>query len=336
MEAIDSFGIKLDYLDNMKKYTLLTAILLTIISMTQAQTQKDLEAVFSSMAKRDSSIEAYLIANKIFNAQGTAEGIYYTISEQGAGEKAKATDFVKVHYRGTLLNGNQFDSSFDRNEPIDFQLGVGRVIPGWEKGLTLFAKGGKGSLFLPSDLAYGNRAIGNIIPANAVLRFDIEMVDVTSQDVYYEQMKARQLRERAIADSLAKIQTEKERSVIQQYATEKGLAIQTTPSGLAYVIERQGEGPKVTIGKQATVHYAGYLLNGTKFDASYDRNQPFTLTVGVGSVIQGWDEGLQLLNQGGKIKLIIPSAMGYGANGAGAVIPPNAVLVFDVEVLEVK
>jgi peptidylprolyl isomerase len=102
------------------------------------------------------------------------------------------------------------------------------------------------------------------------------------------------------------------------------------------VLEKQGDGPKVTLGKRVTVHYTGYLLNGTKFDSSVDRNQPFSFNVGIGQVIQGWDEGLMLLNVGSKAKLIIPSYMGYGEGGAGNTIPPNAILVFDVEVLGVE
>jgi peptidylprolyl isomerase len=320
----------------MKNIFLLTFTFITTISTLFSQTQKDLEATFQSMSKRDDKIEAYLIENKLFHAKGSPEGIYYIIEKPGEGPKAKAPDYVTVHYRGTLLNGTQFDASYDRNEPISFQLGMGRVIQGWEKGIPLFAKGGKGTLFLTPSLAYGERAIGNIIPANSILKFDIEILDISTQQEYLDKMTAKRLREQAIADSLNALKRAKEKPTIEQYAKDKNLNIQWTNNGLAYVLEKQGDGPKVTLGKRVTVHYTGYLLNGTKFDSSVDRNQPFSFNVGIGQVIQGWDEGLMLLNVGSKAKLIIPSYMGYGEGGAGNTIPPNAILVFDVEVLGVE
>ena len=109
-----------------------------------------------------------------------------------------------------------------------------------------------------------------------------------------------------------------------------------TPSGLQYVITQKGDGPKPKQGQTVSVHYAGYLTNGQKFDSSFDRNQPIEFPIGTGRVIKGWDEGIMLLNVGTRAKLIIPSDLGYGARGAGGVIPPNATLIFDVELLEVK
>jgi FKBP-type peptidyl-prolyl cis-trans isomerase len=109
-----------------------------------------------------------------------------------------------------------------------------------------------------------------------------------------------------------------------------------TASGLAYKIENEGNGPKPTKGQTVKVHYAGYLTNGQKFDSSFDRNQPIEIAIGVGQVIPGWDEGIMLLNEGAKGKLIIPPHLGYGAQGAGGVIPPNATLIFEVELVQVK
>ncbi len=110
----------------------------------------------------------------------------------------------------------------------------------------------------------------------------------------------------------------------------------TTPSGLRYVDLVEGTGVSPKTGQKVTVHYTGTLENGTKFDSSRDRSQPFQFVIGVGQVIKGWDEGVGTMKVGGRRKLIIPSKLGYGERGAGGVIPPNATLIFDVELLDVK
>ncbi|MGH9824553.1 MAG: FKBP-type peptidyl-prolyl cis-trans isomerase [Blastocatellia bacterium] len=110
----------------------------------------------------------------------------------------------------------------------------------------------------------------------------------------------------------------------------------TTPTGLKYVDEVVGTGASPSPGKKVTVHYVGTLENGQKFDSSYDRGRPFVFQIGVGQVIKGWDEGVMTMKVGGKRRLIIPANLGYGARGAGGVIPPNATLIFEVELLSVE
>ncbi len=109
-----------------------------------------------------------------------------------------------------------------------------------------------------------------------------------------------------------------------------------TPSGLRYKILQNGDGKQATKGAMVSVHYKGQLLDGTVFDSSYKRKQPIDFAIGVGQVISGWDEGIQLLKVGDKARLVIPSDLAYGAQGAGGVIPPNATLIFDVELMNVK
>jgi len=109
----------------------------------------------------------------------------------------------------------------------------------------------------------------------------------------------------------------------------------TTTSGLQYEELIIGEGALAESGQHVTVHYTGWLTDGTKFDSSKDRNDPFQFHLGAGQVIRGWDEGVAGMKVGGQRKLTIPPELGYGARGAGGVIPPNAVLVFEVELLGV-
>lgn len=117
---------------------------------------------------------------------------------------------------------------------------------------------------------------------------------------------------------------------------ELAQGFEKTNSGLRYKMVSEGNGKKAEKGKTVSVHYKGMLPDGTVFDSSYKRKQPIEFPLGKGHVIEGWDEGIQLLKEGDKARFVIPSHLGYGARGAGGVIPPNATLVFDVELMKVK
>ena len=110
----------------------------------------------------------------------------------------------------------------------------------------------------------------------------------------------------------------------------------TTETGLKFIDEKIGDGASPESGQNVTVHYTGTLPGGKKFDSSKDRDEPFTFTIGAGQVIKGWDEGVMGMKVGGKRKLTIPPGLGYGSRGAGGVIPPEATLIFEVELLDVK
>ncbi len=117
---------------------------------------------------------------------------------------------------------------------------------------------------------------------------------------------------------------------------EMSQGFETTSSGLRFKIEEKGDGPKAEKGKTVSVHYKGMLPDGSVFDSSYKRNQPIDFALGKGQVISGWDEGIQLLHVGDKARFVIPSHLAYGERGAGGAIPPNATLIFDVELVAVK
>ena len=108
----------------------------------------------------------------------TESGLKYIVIKEGKGKKAEKGSAVEVHYTGTLVDGKKFDSSLDRGQPIEFTLGEGQVIKGWDEGIALMNVGGKLKLIIPPDLAYGNRAIGELIPANSTLIFDVELISV--------------------------------------------------------------------------------------------------------------------------------------------------------------
>ena len=142
----------------------------------------------------------------------------------------------------------------------------------------------------------------------------------------------------ALADQLSKT----EPAIVAQSTTnnpivkETAADIVTTPSGLKYKELSEGTGATPQKGQTVVVHYTGTLEDGTKFDSSRDRNSPFSFKLGLGQVIKGWDEGLSTMKVGGRRELIIPADLGYGVRCAGGVIPPNATLIFDVELLKIS
>ncbi|MCK6628104.1 MAG: FKBP-type peptidyl-prolyl cis-trans isomerase [Anaerolineae bacterium] len=232
----------------------------------------------------------------------------YVVVEEGTGETPKPGDLVKVHYTGTLEDGTKFDSSVDRGEPIEFVLGRGQVIPGWDEGIGLMKVGGKCKLIIPPDLAYGESGAGGVIPPNATLNFDVELVS---------------------AEPGPPPPPEAPTTVDEADFT-------TTESGLKYYDLEEGTGETIGEGQTAVVHYTGWLEDGTMFDSSLLRGDPFSFPVGAGQVIPGWDEGVASMKVGGKRQLVIPADLAYGESGAGGVIPPNATLIFEVELLGVE
>lgn len=134
-------------------------------------------------------------------------------------------------------------------------------------------------------------------------------------------------REKRLAEDKAKLEAALD---------EVAAGFEKTDSGLRYQIIQKGDGVKAEKGQTVSVHYKGQLIDGTVFDSSYKRNEPIDFPLGVGQVIPGWDEGIGLLNVGDKARLVIPSHLGYGSRGAGGVIPPDANLIFDVELVNVS
>ena len=241
-------------------------------------------------------------SDKENNFYTTDSGLKYEIITLGKGDKPSATDKVEVHYHGTLTDGTVFDSSVDRGQTITF--GLNQVIKGWTEGLQLMPVGSKFKFVIPPDLAYGNRDMGTI-PPNSTLIFEVELFDI----------------QKPFVDADFSLPAEEI----------------TTESGLRYLEHISGKGDEKTkSGNIVIVHYSGFLADGTKFDSSHDRARPFNFTLGENRVIKGWEEGLLNMKKGGKRTLIIPPDLGYGERGAGGVIPPNATLVFEVELIDFK
>ena len=229
-------------------------------------------------------------------------GVEYAVVQHGNGKPLEPGMRVSVHYTGYLEEDeSMFDSSHDRGRPIQFVLGRGMVIPGWEEGLMQLRVGDKARLFIPYEMAYGETGRGPI-PPRANLIFDVEVVHAE------------------------KIAPPKPFDVT-------GLDTLSTETGLQYIIIEVGNGVQPIPGQVLTVHYTGYLTDGSMFDSSVQRGEPFRFVLGQGQVIRGWDEGFALLSKGAKARLIVPPHLGYGNRDMG-VIPPESTLIFDVELID--
>ncbi|MEM1127433.1 MAG: FKBP-type peptidyl-prolyl cis-trans isomerase [Bacteroidota bacterium] len=231
----------------------------------------------------------------------TETGLIHEVLERGSGPQPDSGDVVRVHYVGMLEDSTVFDNSYDRNEPLTFPLGQGVVIPGWEEGIQLMQAGERCRLTIPPELAFGEAgAGGGQIPPNATLTFEVELVEI----VEFPEAPI------AVAED-AYVEMEE---------------------GLRFADVEKGTGPTATAGKLVTVQYTGWLEDGTLFDTSLGRGRPITFLLGVGQVIPGWDRGLEGMQIGGTRQLVIAPELAYGPQGTpDGPIPPNATLIFDVE-----
>lgn len=232
-------------------------------------------------------------------------GLQVDDTEIGSGDPAQRDDILTIHFTGYLSDGEVFESTYDYDNPIDVVVGAGQLpIRGWDEGMLGMREGGKRTLTIPSELAAGEHGMGEFIPPNEDLTMEIELLNISTPPEQWE------------------------------YPEDE---LETTESGLQYYIHEEGSGDPPSEGDAVTVHYTGFLKeDGTYFDSSVMRDDPFEFPVGTGQVIEGWDEGVLMMREGEKRTLIIPPELGYGASGAGQSIPPNATLVFDIEMLNIE
>jgi FKBP-type peptidyl-prolyl cis-trans isomerase len=298
-------------------------------------TQQEMEEVEAERAEQAMIEEpgkiAKFVEEKGITVEPDEDGIYYIEKVKGKGRSADSGDFVTLHFNVFLVGGDRLFASSEAGDPLDFQMGARFENDGFQEVVQRMKPGGKSDALVPSSKAFGKAGMGVVVPPYSALFYEIDLISVMSQEEHDKQQAekaAQQKAENAMRE-------QRESADLQKYLEDNNITTPALESGLIYIEEVAGSGAQPATGQRVKVHYTGRLLDGTKFDSSVDKGQPFEFTLGQGQVIRGWDQGIALMKEGGKATLIIPSKIGYGERGAGGMIPPFSTLVFDVELIEI-
>ena len=264
-------------------------------------------------------------------------GLYYQFFTQNEGELPQVGDLIEVkiccmiHDSTPLIPNTQ--NMMKLQEPS---------FPGdLNEGLAMMHKGDSASFIVNTDSTFKYLFMQPTLPAEFnstdVMRFEIKVVDFMPEKVYAQNfandVKNRNAQRAAQLQNDYADETAKAAKELADYLTKNKIEAVPTESGLYYVVTEPGNGEKPEVGKPVTMHYTGKLLNGTVFDSSVERDQPFQFVLGVGQVIPGWDEGVQLMTKGEKGLLYIPYYLAYGERDMGD-IPPFSNLIFEVELID--
>lgn len=330
----------------MKKVTILalSAVVCVSINTAQAQSKKDKKKNKNADTEQTATnevVEQKAVAPAETMKKSTDDGFTpfyagtdYRIIEDVPGTKYPAIgDFMEVHLNISVEDSIVFDTRVSmEGQPAPLQLQPTPFKGDLMEALKLFTQGDSAQVRLDVDtvLALGSPAAPWMKKGvGQKMVYNIRVVSVTTQE------------EKRYQDSVAATkQIEIDDKLIQDYLAKNNVKANKTASGLYYKITRKGEGANAEKGKQVSVNYTGMLMNGEKFDSNVDPQfghvQPFEFTLGMGNVIRGWDEGIALLNKGAKATLYIPSNLAYGQRQQGPKIGPNSILIFEVELMDIK
>lgn len=274
-------------------------------------------------------------------------GLYYQIHTDSAGVAPNVGDYVSMGVQYRTENDSVFFSTYDQGRPFFVQLPEPLYPGDIYEGISMLTSGDSATFILLAD-SFFTSTTGQPLPEfmneGEFLKVDLKIIDVKSEEVLQKEQQ-----------ELMKVEQEKaatrsgeEKVVIEEYLKSNNLKGEVMPSGLVYINVKKGSGPKPENGQTVQVNFKGYLMDGTVFDTSIESEakaagvhnpnrpyEPLEFPLGQGAVIPGWEEGIGMMNKGGKAKLIIPSVLAYGSRAMGP-IPANSILIFDVELVDVK
>ena len=266
--------------------------------------------------------------------QSTESGLKYKFHLKAEGEKPELGSILKMDMVYRLNDSILFDTRED--EPMYLELSEPQYPGDIFEGLALMSIGDSATFVIDAAqflfITVGIPQLPDFISEGDLLHFDVKLTDAMDEEGFYAEQQQRMEDMMRANEKRA----EDEDGIRDEYLREQGITIEPLESGLYYIELVKGEGAAAEPGKTVSVHYEGRLLDGTVFDSSYERDSPLEFVVGVGQVISGWDEGISLMNAGGKATLIIPSYLAYGERGAAPKILPFSTLIFEVELVDVK
>ncbi|QEC54084.1 peptidylprolyl isomerase [Anseongella ginsenosidimutans] len=269
----------------------------------------------------------------------TDDGLSYKIHTKNNGKEINEGDYVKFHLVYKTENDSVLQSSYDRGTPFEALIDSMSFqgAPTFEylyHALKMMTLKDSATFHMKSDSLFSTDTTFTPGMAKPPRPPFIRPGSNVTMVVKVEEVKTKEEIEQELKEKRDK-QTGLEADTINQYIEEHDLEVKKTPAGIQYHISNETDGPRPTSGDTVVVHYTGTLLDGTKFDSSYDRGEPISFALVKGAVIDGWYEGIPLFRKGEKGILIIPSAYGYGEFGSGP-IPSNSPLVFEVELVDIK
>lgn len=278
--------------------------------------------------------------DNIGEEQTTESGLKYKFIRKG--EATQEPDSGKLMVFNMVYTTEDDSVIFDtrtQNMPVAVPVKDTTMQGMLAEGFQMLNKGDSAEFIVPAENFFTETArmpVPAFIEEDENIIFRVGVEDVVTEEAYRERQMEQYQKQQEQAMLDQEVQLESDIETIGDYLEEKGIDAQKTESGLHYVVEEQGSGPEVDQGDEVSVHYRGMLLDGTPFDASYDRGEPLTFNVGEGKVIPGWDEGLQQLREGSKATFYIPSPLAYGPQAMGPVIKANSILIFEVDVVDVN
>lgn len=266
--------------------------------------------------------------------QVTENGLKYQIHEQSEGtRKGKVGDILTLHL--TLMNSKDsvLRDTHKEGAPFQMLLQVPPFKGSYEEGLTMLGKGDSATFYVSADSLF-TKAMQPFPPGvqkGTDIGIAVKMLNIQSEDEYKKQQAVDAEKQKGV-----------DAKIIDDYVAKNGLAgkVQKTQAGVSYVVTQPSTGQMPKRGDVVQVHYVGKLLNGKEFDNSRKNPQaggkPAQFQIGVGMVIPGWEEGIMQMHKGEKATLIIPSTLAYGSRGSQGAIPPNSVLLFDIDLIDIQ
>jgi FKBP-type peptidyl-prolyl cis-trans isomerase FkpA len=318
----------------MKKILLLMlCFLFTSIAVAQTKPKTGTKKAKTSIAKKGTAkktSKGKKYASKELWKK-TPSGLKYIHHIANKTPKAKLEDVLVLQYIMTVQSSGKdtiIKNTYKEAMPFAVKVMQPSFKGSLEEGFMLLAKNDSVSFLVKADSLF-KQGFPPFVDKGSNVRFDMRILDLTTEKAFSE------ARQKEMESKIGE-QKSKDDNIIRNYLQTNNITgYQKTESGLYYVVTSAGEGEALVAGKKVGVHYLGKLLDGNKFDSSYDRGQPLEFSYNAGQMIKGFDEGVGFLKKGGKAVLYIPSHLAYGERGAGT-IPPFSVLIFEIELVTVE